>query len=110
MLVACLFMLLASPVVFLAIKGIFVIVMEGPLSDVRALTIEVPDSDSTSDSDIYVSIGTGLPAFYALFGPDFLDCEEVKPWDADLGNFMNDIEEDADGDSGLLLDDPNEDH
>ena len=104
MFVICLILLLASPVVFLAIKGIFVIVMEGPLSDVRALTIEVPDTD------IYVGIGTGLPAFYALFGPDFLDCEELKPWDVDLGSFMNDIEEDADRDTGVLLDDPNEDH
>lgn len=104
MFVICLILLFASPVVFLAIKGIFVIVMEGPLSDVRALTIEVPDTD------IYVGIGTRLPAFYALFGPDFLDCEELKPWDVDLGSFMNDIEEDADRDTGVLLDDPNEDH
>ena len=29
MIVACLFLLLATPVIFLAIKGIFVIVMEG---------------------------------------------------------------------------------
>jgi len=67
MFVTCLILLFASPVVSLAIKGILVIVMEGPLSEVRALTI-----------------------------PDFLGCEELKPCDIDLCDFMNDIDWDAD--------------
>ena len=61
MFVTCLIMLLASPVVFLAIKGIFVIVMEGPAVEGQAVTpTERLLLQSMSDERRSFALGTDM--------------------------------------------------
>lgn len=61
MFVACLFLLLPSPVVFLAIKGILVIVMEGPAAEDTATTpTERLLLKSMSDKRRSFAVGTDM--------------------------------------------------
>jgi hypothetical protein len=90
MFVACLFLLLASPVIFLAIKGIFVILIEGPAAEGQAVTPKDPNSDNSA---IYSPNSITLSLLGVFLG---LDGDDVRPWDPDLSEFMNDIDGDAD--------------
>jgi hypothetical protein len=78
------------------LKGLFVVATEG----------DKPPLPITP------GVAYGIDGFCIEFG-------EVKAWDVDLGEFMNDVdlgeftiavEEDDLRDAGVLLDDPNEDH
>jgi hypothetical protein len=91
MFVTCLILLLASPVAFLAIKGIFVIVMEGPAAQGQAVTPK--DSTNSDNSAIYSPNSITLSLLGGFLG---LDGDDVRPWDPDLSDFMNDIDWDAD--------------
>jgi hypothetical protein len=91
MFVACLFLLLASPVIFLAIKGIFVILIEGPAAEGQAVTPK--DSTNSDNSAIYSPNSITLSLLGEFLG---LDGDDMRPWDPDLSEFMNDIDGDAD--------------
>ena len=91
-----LFAVAAFPIVCLSLKGLFVVATEGdklPLPHTRGGVI----------------LGDGMD----------LEGDDVKPWNVDLGEFLNDVDlgesmnyvEEADPrDTGILVDDPNEDH
>ncbi len=69
-----LFAVAAFPIVCLSLKGLFVVATEGdklPLPHTRGGVI--------------------------LDGVLNLEGDDVKPWNVDLGEFMNDVEEDAEG-------------
>ena len=89
MFITCLILLLASPVVFLAIKGIFVIVMEGPAAEGQAVTPKDPNSENSA---IYSPNSITLSLLGEFLG---LDGDDVRPWEPDLSEFMKDVEEDA---------------
>ena len=89
MFITCLILLLASPVVFLAIKGIFVIVMEGPAAEGQAVTPKDPNSENSA---IYSPNSITLSLLGVFLG---LDGDDVRPWEPDLSEFMKDVEEDA---------------
>ena len=87
MFVEWLICLLISLVIFLAVAAISKISTKWPSDEERAEGILV-SSDPRSD----VGISSGNAGYLGLW----FDCDEVKPLDVDLGEFMNDVEEDAD--------------
>ena len=91
-----LFAVAAFPIVCLSLKGLFVVATEG----------------GKPPLPITPGVAYGIDGFCIEFG-------EVKAWDVDLGEFLNDVDlgesmnyvEEADPrDTGILVDDPNEDH
>lgn len=68
-----LFAAAAFPIVCLSLKGLFVVATEG----------------GKPPLPITPGVAYGIDGFCIEFG-------EVKAWDVDLGEFMNDVEEDAD--------------
>lgn len=87
MFVTCLFLLLASPVVFLVIKGILVIAMEGPSAKGQAV---IPNDSNSENSAIYSPNSTT----FSILG-DWCISDDVRPWDLDMSDFLNDIDGDA---------------
>ena len=87
MIVACLFLLVATPVIFLAIKGIFVILMEGPAAEGQAIT---PKDSNLENSAIYSPNSTA----FSVLGDWFIS-DDVRLWAVDPGAFLNDAEDDA---------------
>ena len=69
-----LFAVAAFPIVCLSLKGLFVVATEG----------------GKPPLPITPGVAYGIDGFCIEFG-------EVKAWDVDLGEFMNDVEEDAEG-------------
>ena len=69
-----LFAVAAFPIVCLSLKGLFVVATEG----------------GKPPLPITPGVAYGIDGFCIEFGG-------VKAWDVDLGEFMNDVEEDAEG-------------